>query len=236
MEGLQRSPLGIITLEDVIEELIGEEILDEFDLKGANALPASTYVPAEAQAAVDAAAARHKLVSAEAARLAEGAVSATPHHGGTTRVAQGLRAIRMAAGASPIKRKSSSHPGTKRTVMTASAPAHIPGSPETGLISRPAGENDIALPVEVSFIPKSEPAITGTMEAKTSPRCRSPVPGSTVHMAPILLGVADENAPLTKQPSGHKRGAFKSLNGSGRATPGLDKRVDPTNSSAAMSG
>jgi metal transporter CNNM len=33
-------------------ELIGEEIYDEFDLRGAQALPASTYVPPEAQRAV----------------------------------------------------------------------------------------------------------------------------------------------------------------------------------------
>jgi hypothetical protein len=70
-----------LTLSSPSTELIGEEILDEFDLKGNQALAASSFIPEEAQQAVDA---------ANAAKAAQ--LSVSP--GRVPRVAQGLNAFR----------------------------------------------------------------------------------------------------------------------------------------------
>ncbi|WWC92621.1 uncharacterized protein L201_007580 [Kwoniella dendrophila CBS 6074] len=69
-EGLEGAPLGIITLEDVLEELIGEEIYDEYDEHGEPRSDASAFVPREAMlAARKAALARQNLALAESTPL-----------------------------------------------------------------------------------------------------------------------------------------------------------------------
>ncbi|KAL7425285.1 hypothetical protein Q5752_000973 [Cryptotrichosporon argae] len=65
-EGLEGAPLGIITLEDVLEELIGEEIYDEYDEHEGVRTPASAFVPREA-----AMAARQAALDREKLRVAE---------------------------------------------------------------------------------------------------------------------------------------------------------------------
>ncbi|OCF34400.1 hypothetical protein I316_03914 [Kwoniella heveanensis BCC8398] len=69
-EGLEGAPLGIITLEDVLEELIGEEIYDEYDEHGVPRSDASAFVPREAALAARAAAlARQDLALAQSTPL-----------------------------------------------------------------------------------------------------------------------------------------------------------------------
>ncbi|WVQ95879.1 hypothetical protein IAU59_002978 [Kwoniella sp. CBS 9459] len=72
-EGLEGAPLGIITLEDVLEELIGEEIYDEYDEHGVPRSDASAFVPREAMLAARAAAlARQDFALAQSTPLPGG--------------------------------------------------------------------------------------------------------------------------------------------------------------------
>ena len=238
--GLQRAPLGIITLEDVLEELIGEEILDEFDLKGPNALPASSYVPAEAQRAVDAAAAEKKTRDDSNAKTAKsalglqvgtGAHNITPNASTTNlRVAQGLRAIRLATGTvaasipSRQAKRSSSLPGTKGNAMSplSSSVAGRGGSSNAS----PAGGAVLDLPV-VTSDSQVDPTIA-TTAVSILPEPAAPaqpiIPSHGLPPSVLPLGGGGTATPIPGTP---KKRAFKSLIAGEGATPGLEKRSDP---------
>jgi len=119
LKGLEGSPLGIITLEDVLEELIGEEILDEFDLTGAQALPASSFVPEEAKRAVDAAAQARK-------------------GGRAKRVAQGLRMVKRTHSTPAMHAKNGELPAQHTTEPTAPNDRPAATDAETEAIVQPA--------------------------------------------------------------------------------------------------
>ena len=219
---MQRAPLGIITLEDVLEELIGEEILDEFDLKGANALPASSYVPAEAQRAVEAA---NKIVADAKSKSIS---NSTPVEGSTAnlRVAQGLLAIRFATtnngnpGKSNRNNMLQRRPGGTATPTTGGGGA-IPYRADTDIAS-PVGDaastSDIATVVGRSTTPND-----GVGELSyTVPQG---LPG--IHFV-SSASAPEDGVPIPK-PGTPKKRAFKSLIVGEGGTPGLDKRSDPTN-------
>lgn len=202
MQGLQRAPLGIITLEDVLEELIGEEILDEFDLVGPNALPASSYVPEEAQRAVDAAAAA--AAEAESLENSKPSTVSTPSASTTNvagfrapRVAQGLRAIRLASGTKPIK--------TKRSIS-------LPG---TNRVPTPASHHGNVHSVAPTPPPATRKEDDDTDSGHPTP---TPTPGP---LTSVPQGV------VMSPPSTPKKRPFKSLIAGESATPGLEKRADP---------
>lgn len=244
MAGLQRAPLGIITLEDVLEELIGEEILDEFDLKGAKALPASSYVPAEAQRAVDAANAKARAAAKNTTTKEKGdplgATAAVPPTGtpnaSTTnlRLAQGLRAIRLKAGGgtspAPGGNATGAAPGGKRS--TAPSPLAIPaittntGGAEASTNAPPISEKTQSGPASAPAaiaLPASAPG-SAKMPAISLP----PPPPFTSIAGGGNEGAVPDNVPMARGGSkGAKKRLFKSLIGGEGATPGLEKRGDP---------
>ncbi|WVW87114.1 hypothetical protein I302_109171 [Kwoniella bestiolae CBS 10118] len=127
-EGLEGAPLGVITLEDVLEELIGEEIYDEYDEHGVPRSDASAFVPREAMlAARQAALARQNLALAESTPLPstnDADLDQQPSTGGTRRTM--IPKLTMTKPKFSLGKKPVSQPGRSRTVdepkITAATP------------------------------------------------------------------------------------------------------------------
>jgi len=232
--------LGIITLEDVLEELIGEEILDEFDLKGPKALPAPSYVPAEAQRAVDAAraraAAKNNNLNVPGRDKSDPLGLGGPGTNATNlRIAQGLRAIRMKAGSSGASNAASGAgtpvAGGKRAI----APSLVFGSPNTAGRGdvKPASSvvGDLVLVPPVRS-PSAPPVISASHPVSTTlPTIELPPPPFTA----IVDGDASKGIPIARGGSkGAKKRVFKSPIAGEGATPGLEKRGDPTTQTAKV--
>ncbi|KAF8493569.1 hypothetical protein JB92DRAFT_2998552 [Gautieria morchelliformis] len=114
------NPLGIITLEDVLEELIGEEILDEFDLTGPQA--PSSYVPPSAKRAAEEQCRRFQAHSGSptpSATLTAPAPAVTRGAGLPT-----LQFPRVPSGLNIFSR-ARSQPGTPRVEAHAQAPDYM---------------------------------------------------------------------------------------------------------------
>lgn len=150
-EGLEGAPLGIITLEDVLEALIGEEIADEYDFDEGSHEPleASQYVPPEAmQAAKNAAANRLALASAtplpanadSGLGVVEQAATSSPSGTPPPNALAGSARKKISLPLPPLfaMRRSSSAPGRKRTMpAAASSTAAGTGTPLANLAFSP---------------------------------------------------------------------------------------------------
>jgi hypothetical protein len=204
-----------------LEELIGEEILDEFDLKGANALPASSYVPAEAQRAVEAA---NKL-TVDAKAKSSGNITPVEGSMANLRVAQGLLAIRLATSTNTNPGKSNRSNNVLRrggtTTPNTGGGGALPHQDDSSL-TLPAREDaasasDIATVVEASTAPDDASGLHSTV--------RPGLPG--IHFVTSATG--PEDGITISKPGTPKKHAFKSLIVGEGGTPGLDKRPDPMN-------
>ncbi|WRT69876.1 uncharacterized protein IL334_006867 [Kwoniella shivajii] len=132
-EGLEGAPLGVITLEDVLEELIGEEIYDEYDEHGEPRSDASAFVPREAMlAARKAALARQNLALAQSTPLppTEDVDLDQPSSNSAPAAATGRRVMpklplpKFSLGKRPI-----SQPGRSRTAIVEEPKTQISATP-----------------------------------------------------------------------------------------------------------
>ncbi|KAH7909012.1 hypothetical protein BJ138DRAFT_1011658 [Hygrophoropsis aurantiaca] len=162
-------PLGLITLEDVLEELIGEEIYDEFDPEGANG-SVSSYVPTESSP-------KPKFPRAESSpdltvpRLTEEPLEMAPTISKSVTTTPVLRPIALK---SFSFLRSSSAPPTPRESKPKGR--SLPSSPKRKTATLPADvpeDNDRS----GSETPKQDPvAVLETMAAEKEPEARNSAP------------------------------------------------------------
>ncbi|WVQ84841.1 hypothetical protein IAT38_006998 [Cryptococcus sp. DSM 104549] len=157
-DGLEGAPLGIITLEDVLEELIGEEIYDEYDEHGVPRSDASAFVPREAMlAARKAALARQELATAQSTPLptTNDADLDVPQAPAGRRVMPKLPLPKFSLGKKPA-----SQPGKPRVSgMTPATPA--------------AQVDEKQVPAQVQVAPAAQQVVTSPGEIDAAPLSRA---------------------------------------------------------------
>ncbi|KII90342.1 hypothetical protein PLICRDRAFT_38844 [Plicaturopsis crispa FD-325 SS-3] len=216
------SPLGIITLEDVLEELIGEEIYDEFDPQGAHAELANYEPPAPPPAMI-----KHKSSAPELAVTPPGDASAT---GARPTTAGGKPTASKSLATTPVLRpiaikgfsflRSRSAPPTPRDVADPPAPAAVPVPPS--LLMTPAAPEAPAVVVEDSAVPP--PGDAAPVKVKSipvgglsTPRSASPAPSLEAILlerkrrgAAAVPGAVSATSLAPPRAPGAPKGRFKS--------------------------